>query len=122
MGRLLPTPIAAVALLLLTACSGRSAEDAGLAAKIERTFALAHPDVPLDQTARFYVRQPDSTVRGVYYVPDDSGETLAGRPGTVVWTTSDSLPDVSDGGCFVINVIFDVRADRLREVACYGPG
>ncbi len=122
MGRRSPILTPVVVLLLLVACSGHSGEDAALAAKIERAFVLAHPDVPLDQTARFYVRQPDSTVWGVYYAPTVSGETLAGRPGAIVWTTRDGLPDVSDGGCFLINVIFDLRADGLREVACNDPG
>jgi hypothetical protein len=91
-----------------------------IAAKIELLVVASHPDLSLKRFARFYAREGDSSITGIYLFANEGQQPIEGKAGEVTWTTPDKLPAVEDGGCSVVTVKYDLRHDRLTGVECNG--
>lgn len=51
------------------------------------------------------------------WVRDDSGRTIGVRIGPL-----SAIPDIADGGCSVVSVMYDVKTERLVSMTCNGEG
>ena len=98
----------------------RATPDGVTSTEIERQFAAAHPDVPLDRVARFYARERDGSIRAIYLFANEGYDPIEGKAGQSTWTSPDDLPLVFDGGCSVINVNYDPVNRKLKSVYCNG--
>lgn len=109
----------------LSACSNsderKSAETMD---KIEKLIVLPEGAAALDQYARYYV-QKEGKVYALYdtplpYMPVESGLPL--KAGQREWLgENQDLPVVLDGGCNVIDVVFDLNAQEFERNECNGP-
>jgi len=104
--------------LALGGCAQDRISDKALAAEIEAQVRSRHPDVRLEQYARFYARAPDGMVEAIFVYAYE-GFPL-GRAGQSVWVRPGALPKVNDGGCSVINIRYSIAAHALRSIACNG--
>jgi hypothetical protein len=115
--------------------------------EIERSLVLPNGAKPMKDYARYYWRVENDRIAARFVVPlepasggcdvilpDDST-----RPCTVNETVSATVaempagerrwlepageaPDIFDGGCSEVNILYDRRARRFLEVACNGEG
>lgn len=60
----------------------------------------------------------DFTTRAVPCPPEIGGNRLLA--GQRAWVERTKLPLVLDGGCSVVTVIYDPKADRVESVTCNG--
>jgi len=51
------------------------------------------------------------------WVRDDSGRTIGVRIGPL-----SAIPDIADGGCSVVSVMYDVKTEHLVSMTCNGNG
>lgn len=115
--------------------------------KIEQQVNLPNGAAPLNRYARYYALDRQGQVHGVYLIPlpndislnDGCSEITANielkdapcpkdssslrnlKADQRRWLASvDSLPSVNDGGCSVVNVVFDRRKGKVKAVFCNG--
>ena len=141
--------IAAVSLLgALQGCtSSPPSAEAELMDKIERQVKLPAGAEPLARYARYYALDRQGQVLGVYLIPfsydigpdDGCSEVTANfelkdtscppeasqvhnlKAGQRRWLARDKgLPVVNDGGCSVVNVVFDRQKGTVEDVFCNG--
>jgi hypothetical protein len=121
-GQTLLMPFAApITLLLLTAGATPEArrQDA-IMDRIERAVRLPDGAEPLAAYARYYGIS-GGRVEAIYVLPSiglSQGALAAGRRRWVGDVRQ--LPGISDGGCAVVEVRFDLTAGRIERVACNG--
>ena len=89
-----------------------------LAAEIERQVVATHPDFSMERFARFYARESDGSITGVYLFANEGRQPPEGKTGEVKWTTRDKLPVVYDGGCAVVTVRYHLERKRLAGAEC----
>lgn len=123
----------------------RPDEHARVVREIDTAIVLPEKALPLDKYARYFSLRPDGKVAAFYtaYVRDDSpkpadygcsemteNDTLVDVPcgpddrpraGDKRWVPYNEMPDASDGGCSIINVVYDPSAHRVEKVSCNGP-
>lgn len=78
---------------------------------------------PLDRYVRYYSGEwvdGARRVRGVFLVASIAALTQRGGVTGIRVVTSDDLPDISDGGCGVIELEYDVASDHVISLACHG--
>lgn len=98
----------------------RGGVDMATARRIEAKVVLPERAQTLDHYARFYWREagaPEGIVNG-YYVGTDN-------PPFPTWPKSGihlEKPNlgVADGGCFVMNLTYDIRTDTIVTIRCNG--
>lgn len=78
--------------------------------RIERSLTLPRGAAPLIAYRRFYWLDDDKII-GLF--------TRWGEPGVEV-VTADRAPAVNDGGCDVVNVVYERSEGRVLEVSCNG--
>ena len=81
---------------------------------LERTVKLPPGSYPIDAYARYYTVESISHRRMVlgYFVfggPEPAGRYLHGSP-----------VSISDGGCSVVTVYFDLKTQKVAGVSCNG--
>jgi hypothetical protein len=122
MNRIVPlramTSLALIGSLIACASGDRDHDD--LAADIERQVVAAHPDVHLERFARFYAHDGEGSVTAIYLFANEGHEPIIGKVGERRWTAREKLPLVNDGGCWVINVKYNVPRHQLVSVECNG--
>ncbi len=113
--------------------------------EIDAVIVMPEKALPLDKYARFFSLRPDGKVVGFYtaYVRDEGpksadygcseltkNDTLVDVPcepddrpraGDKHWVRYNEMPGASDGGCSIINVVYDRTVRRVEEISCNGP-
>jgi hypothetical protein len=142
------TTVTAAIMLMLSGCaSGEERQQEALMERIEAQVRLPAGARQLHEYARYYALRENGHVEGVYRIPrgqprpDESCEELMPNftsvevpcpdtegalpevpAGERLWVDDyRNLPFISDGGCTIVNVLFDRTSGRIREVACNGP-
>jgi hypothetical protein len=134
----------AVALGLAACATPEQAERDRLIDRIEGRVKLPDGARGLSSYARYYAIEGDGLVTGIYVPgyeapdPDDTCEELHADftttavecppemsdhrllAGQRAWVERTNLPFVLDGGCSVITVIYDPKADRIKSATCNG--
>ncbi|MDH7971113.1 hypothetical protein QH494_02875 [Sphingomonas sp. AR_OL41] len=109
---------------------------------IDATVHLPHKAYPLRKYARFYALRPDGKIAALFYantkskrpagrfcssdgpegklqsIPcpaDDRPEANEQR-----WVNYNELPLIFDGGCGVIDIIYNPQSAEIEETACHG--
>ena len=104
-----PGPAAAAA------SPGPTAEQAAIMDRIEREVRLPAGAGPLGAYERYYaLHQDDRGTRVVAAI-----YVRGGTPGRR-WVEETGQPMIADGGCDVIEVIYDLTTQRIQTVACNG--
>jgi hypothetical protein len=90
--------------------------------EIEQHVHLPATAANLDQYARYYA-QHGSRVVGIYImtvVPNTRADLPTGQ---ARWIADENdLPEIMDGGCSMIRVVYDPRAKTIESVGCNGYG
>lgn len=124
-GRDMKAPRILLALLLLGCTQAQPAapapspaqEQARIMDRIEALVRLPPGARPLAEYSRHYAWQSRRDgVRKVVAV-----YVSEGNPGRR-WVAENQLPLVMDGGCSIVNLSFDVAADRIEGVSCNADG
>jgi hypothetical protein len=112
-------PILLVASLL---CACRTTPDKGdvMAAEIERQVAVKLKGIRYDQYARYYAASAKDEILAVFLFSGDTKDIFERPGGKRYWVQEDQLPKVTDGGCSVINVTYNIKIGRVREASCQG--
>lgn len=108
-------------LLLLGSCSGERDAHSEDIRKIESRLTLPDGTGPLSSYARYYA--PDgSQVLAVFVAGADEGDPQINLPiGRTRWVSSPAaLPKVFDGGCSIVNIVWNKSTQTVEEVYCNG--
>lgn len=115
--------------------------------RIEGAVRLPQGARPLRDYARFYAPRKGGAIIAIYSVPsppisandrcDELRPDLTSRPvecGSLSaaswesvtanerrWVAERELPRINDGGCSVVNVVYDPRRQVVVSAACNGP-
>ena len=83
-------------------------------AQLERVLILPRGAYPLTKYTRHY-----ATVRhdGRIMV---QGVFVGGRSNVVIEKSESDLPGILDGGCHVINILYDLQAHKIVQAFCNG--
>jgi hypothetical protein len=76
------------------------------------------PPLPLKSYARFYAGSTIKgrrVVRGEYVLSDDWG-----KPAGIHISKEEDFPAIMDGGCCIVNLVFDVKAGKIAWIECNG--
>jgi hypothetical protein len=111
----------ATAVLILPSCisqtvASQADREAALADEIEAKVVMPVGASFLNGYARFYAATPAGKIVGLYF----RGVSDGLEPGARRWVPAKALPGVDDGGCAVVNVVFDVRTRKVEQAACNG--
>jgi hypothetical protein len=79
---------------------------------IERQVRLPARAHPLSDYTRYYHRKGDKVI-GRYLLREPKGRR---------WARKEDVPAAMDGGCSVVNVIFDAATQKIERVFCNGVG
>ena len=118
MRRLAVTP----ALLVLAACSSAAErQQRQIMRQIEQKVQLPAGAAKLEKYARYYAMD-GSRVVGTYITFVDPRNDYYNLPtGQARWINDHrNLPGISDGGCSVVNVLYDPKTQKVEEVSCNG--
>ena len=134
----------AVTMGLAACATPEQAERDRLIDRIEGRVNLPDGAKRLSSYARYYAIEDDGLVKGIYVPgyqaldPDDTCEELPADftshtvpcptemsenrllAGQRAWVEHTKLPFVLDGGCSVITVIYDPKADKIQSTTCNG--
>jgi hypothetical protein len=106
-----------IALLLLSACStAEERQHSRLMDKIEQQVRLPTGSRPLGEYARYYAFDKRGRVSAIFttFLEPDY-ESLNLPAGQRRWVSAEGkLPGISDGGCGVVEVLFDPTTDEVR--------
>lgn len=130
--------------LLQSSCADDRDENARMASAIDAALTLPDGAAPIDSYARYYSVRPDGKIQATYVVaasedapkPADYGCTEitsddqlkdipcpaddSPRAGDQRWVNSDEIPIVDDGGCLIINILYDPSSNRVEAADCNG--
>ena len=119
--------ISAVMALSLVSCGVDSREhqaspsqDAALVEKIEKQVFTRKADLDLRRYVRLYSHDGPDNVNGTYFYEGIGGLPSKWRSGKRYWVEPNAIPIVSDGGCAVINVLYNIPSETLVFVSCNG--
>jgi hypothetical protein len=136
--------LVAVTLGLAACATPEQTERDRLIDRIEGQVKLPESAKRLSSYARYYAIGDDGLVKGIYVPgyqapdPDDACEELHADftshtvpcppevdenkllAGQRAWVKPMKLPLIADGGCSVVTVIYDPKADRVRSATCNG--
>lgn len=143
---LVKTSILSTAFALLSACSQLAASrHEALMDRIDGALVLPAKARPLREYARYYAQRPDGKI-AVFLTaytyagprPADYGcsEMLVNGASNEVpcdpitepqagerhWIDIERMPEASDGGCSIINAVYNPSAQRTVSLRCNGPG
>lgn len=90
--------------------------EAALANEIESQVAMPKGAGPLKDYSRFYAEAPAGKIVGLY-IRGGSGDLPAGARR---WVRFDALPGIDDGGCSVVNIVFDLATRKVEKAFCNG--
>lgn len=107
-----------LAAVLLSACG--AAEDPRQAATmdaIERQVQMPKEALALPRYSRFYTAAESGEIIGTYVAAAHNDLPVGQRR----WIGDiDHLPVINDGECFIVNVIFDPKTNRVMQAFCNG--
>ena len=107
-----------LAAVLLSACG--AAEDPQQAATmdtIERQVRMPKEALALTHYSRFYTAAKSGEIIGTYVASAHSDLPVGQRR----WVKDIyHLPAIDDGECFIVNVIFDPKTNRVTQASCNG--
>lgn len=90
-----------------------------MAKEIERAVGAKLLDIDIARYSRHYAATENGQIMAVYL--RECGKEVAGcADAKTIWTTSDKLPFVMDGGCGVVMVAYDPQTGTLINAACNG--
>ncbi len=92
------------------AVASPGARETALMDRIEAAIVLPPPHKVSGYSRSYAWSKGGSKVVAVY----DGGENER------KWVREDELPLIADGGCYVINVVYDVRTAKIESVRCNG--
>ena len=96
---------------ILGGCSQHPTDEHGVVMDaIESNLRLPRDAKPLRDYGRYYYRDGGKVV-GVYVSGDESGRR---------WVMKSKAPIIMDGGCGVVNVVFDVASRQVESISCNG--
>jgi hypothetical protein len=109
------------ALLLIGCSSTHTSEKDDLIGRIERIVQLPPGAEKLESYARYYALK-DQRVVGTYITLVDPKSPYYDLPiGQHRWLDdSRNLPAISDGGCSVVEVIYNPASKKVEETICNG--
>lgn len=110
-----PDAEAQSAVMAATDLSAGQPELAALMDKIEATRRMPAGSSPVASYARYYAwADPQKTkVTAIFTKFDPPGRR---------WVMFDELPTIADGGCSVIELIYDVKTGVIDDIYCNGIG
>lgn len=112
--------------------------------RIDEALVLPAKALPLQKYARYYAQKADGNIaifltaytdrqpRSADYgcsemLKNGASKDVPCEPvtepkaGERHWITIERMPDASDGGCSIINAVYDPSAQRIVELQCNGP-
>jgi hypothetical protein len=108
--------------IALAGCSGSSqVEQQKTIRLIESKIRLPKAAYKIEKYARYYAKENDK-VTGVYVITVDPSNKFYDLPiGGSRWIDDyRNLPSISDGGCQIVNVIYDLAKHDVEKVFCNG--
>lgn len=104
--------------LLLAACgAAENPRQAATMDVIEQQVRLPKDALALDRYSRFYTAAKSGEVIGTYVAGAHNDLPVGQRR----WVKDIyHLPAIDDGGCFIVNVIFDPKTNKVTQAACNG--
>jgi hypothetical protein len=112
-----------IAVLLLSACStAEERQHSQLMDQIEKQVRMPAGSRPLAEYARYYAFDKRGRVVAIYTtLREPSYESLNLPAGQRRWVShEDRLPGISDGGCGVVEVLFDPATEQVTRAECNG--
>ena len=128
-------------ILCVSACGGpEERKQASIMNEIERQVTLPEGALAIEKYARYYSDKGGKVV-AVYTIPyhadltatcEELTENLSSRSvecppeaqqlsaGERQWVSFNELPGISDGGCTVVNVLFNPATHKVENVQCNG--
>jgi hypothetical protein len=91
-----------------------------LEATVKVPGGYGHPPIPLKEYQRYYAGVTISDrrmIRGEFLLSDAFDSSKG--PGVYI-VAEDGLPVVSDGGCSVVNLLYDLKTARIVSINCNG--
>ena len=112
-----------IAVLLLSACStAEERQHLRLMEQIEKQVRMPTGSRPLAHYARYYAFDQHGRVSAIYttFLEPDY-ESLDLPLGQRRWVSDErKLPGISDGGCGVVEVLFDPATGEIERAECNG--
>lgn len=90
--------------------------ETALVDEIESQVAMPKGSGPLKDYARFYAEAPAGKIVGLY-IRGGNGNLPSGARR---WVRFEALPSIDDGGCSVVNIVFDLTTRKVEQVVCNG--
>ena len=89
---------------------------AALADEIESQVAMPKGAGSLKDYSRFYAGAPAGKIVGLY-IRGGNGDLPSGARR---WVRLEALPGIDDGGCSVVNIVFDLATRKVEKEVCNG--
>jgi hypothetical protein len=110
-----------IATFLLSACSAaEERQHSQLMDQIEKQILMPAGSRPIAEYARYYAFDKKGRVIAIYTTwiePDDASLNLP--TGQRRWVSDEGhLPGISEGGCGVVEVLFDPATDEVKRAEC----
>jgi hypothetical protein len=111
----------ALALFALGCSSAEDRQSAVTMDRIEQQVRLPADALRLHQYARYYALDGERIV-GTYITHVDPENKYYDLPiGRRRWIAdSRNLPGISDGGCSVVKIVYDVPSSKVQQASCNG--
>ncbi|WP_426264988.1 hypothetical protein [Sphingomonas sp. PWP1-2] len=109
-------------LLLIMASACSQSPDGGhiaLMDAIDRRLVMPPKAHPLREYARYYARRQDGKI--AIFLTAYVNMPSTPEAGERRWIDLRLMPDASDGGCGIINAVYDPSVDRVDQIRCNGP-
>jgi hypothetical protein len=106
------------AAVLLSACgAAENPRQAATMDVIERQVRMPKEALALTRYSRFYTAANSGKVIGTYVASAHNDLPVGQRR----WVTNIyHLPAIDDGECFIVNVVFDPKTNRVTQAFCNG--
>ncbi|WP_162892384.1 hypothetical protein [Blastomonas fulva] len=91
-----------------------------LVESIEKQVLARHAHFDLRRYARLYTHTSAGNVEGTYFFPGIGGLPSKWEGGKSYWVKANEVPAAYDGGCAVINLLYNVPSETLVFVSCNG--
>lgn len=106
------------AVVLLSACgAAENPRQAATMDMIERQVRMPKEALAFPRYSRFYTTASSGEVIGTYVASGHNDLPVGQRR----WVKDIyHLPAIDDGGCFIVNVVFDPKTKRVTQAFCNG--